>query len=269
MLGEEAGRANYKFLPCRMLVDFIREAVPYLSPELLHYLKAKICNRLAKLESSAQDASTNVQPIYDRLFDALRPHFDKAIQMPNNPILESWTNFRKTSEKSITPLRKRATKADLCLKLENSESYLTSVVQRTVQFNKSAAFNPKQVLEDFTRLQASTRCFQDFASRYFELSEMESSLSLRSRISSPANSSGLETECRTIATGISTYVDAAVGLYDLHSEQNSIMILNLFEQWMLMDHLATSIKFSCHQISRKLSPFHLPMLQVFAPIARL
>ncbi len=56
-LGGELGRLQYKFLICLMLAQFLKESLPILDLELLVFLKAKLCRRIAKLEADKDTVS--------------------------------------------------------------------------------------------------------------------------------------------------------------------------------------------------------------------
>lgn len=54
---EGSGRAWYKFLICVVLANLLRDCVDSLHPEMTLMLQAKLCRRLAKLESEQKAAS--------------------------------------------------------------------------------------------------------------------------------------------------------------------------------------------------------------------
>ncbi|TVY40662.1 hypothetical protein LSUB1_G002308 [Lachnellula subtilissima] len=78
LIGGEAGRIQYKFLMCQVLADLLEEGSrKHLDIELLSFLNSKLCRRIAKLEVDKQRAHTKIQAVYESMFSALQPFFEK------------------------------------------------------------------------------------------------------------------------------------------------------------------------------------------------
>ena len=136
LLGVETGRAHYKFLICHILARLIDKALNHLCPEVLAFLKAKLCRRLVKLEVDMDRASPTVSPVYDYMFTTLGPLLHKGAQTTINHIEVAWTDFKKTIQRPVLLLPRYADQRNLYLTLppivisrsQNSKQKLNVVV---------------------------------------------------------------------------------------------------------------------------------------------
>ena len=69
ILGDEPGRACYKFLICALLTQLLEDCTDQLAPELTVMLRAKLCRRLAKLEMDKTRADS-ASAVYKQFFDS-------------------------------------------------------------------------------------------------------------------------------------------------------------------------------------------------------
>ncbi|RSL83107.1 hypothetical protein CEP52_016806, partial [Fusarium oligoseptatum] len=67
---EAMGRVYYKFIMCAVLANLLRDCVGKLHPEMTLMLQAKLCRRLAKLESEKMSASGPLSAAYNDFFAA-------------------------------------------------------------------------------------------------------------------------------------------------------------------------------------------------------
>ena len=232
LFGAEVGRVHYKFLICLVLTRLIDDTLNHFSPELVAFLKAKLCRRLVKLEVDKDRASSTIRPIYEYMFTVLGSLFHKTTKNANKSIELAWTNFKKTIRRPIPPLPRFADPQDLLLKLPNSSAYLHQILNQPLQ-----GFVPYRFPVNRGLLTATNKNMGAFVNRYFLLSENES----ESYIPVPASKSDCERRCIELASRIGTYISAVGTSYDANPEQKSIMLLTVMELWMSMDECATDL----------------------------
>lgn len=235
----ETGRVHYKFLLCIVLAHVIEHAVKRLDPQLVAFLVAKLARRLDKLEVAKKQALPDDQPLYDRMFATFGDTFRRATKWANDEIEVAWGKFKRSVQRCVPPLSRRADPSHLKLDLPNSAPYLEQVLSRH-QFSGSAAssFVSKQHQIDFNVSGVTTRRFKEFADQYYSLSEFETRIEEK-RLLETTSTMSQEERCLELAQTISEYLDQVGGAYDQNPEQKSIMILTVLELWASMDQCAT------------------------------
>jgi hypothetical protein len=119
-LGNETGRACYKFLICIVLAQLLEDCAGQLAPELTMMLKTKLCRRLAKLEMD----KTSTSAVCKWLFGSIGPMLKGIIEKATQQVESAWANFKITIARRIPTLPPRADEQALHLSVPNSEKYL-------------------------------------------------------------------------------------------------------------------------------------------------
>lgn len=259
LLGGETGRVHYKFLICLVLARLLNESLDHLSPELLAFLKAKICRRLVKLEVDKDRSPPNVRAIYEYLFTNLEPLFHKIIQDAIERVKVTWTNFKNIIRRTIPSLPLTADPRDLYLTLPNSGFYLQQVLREPLyQHKESRSSAPYRLSEDYDVSVPTTKHLRAFVSRYYSLSEIEAEPS----VAVPASMSVCEVRCKELASKIDEYLNSVAGVYDSNPEQKSIMLLTVVELWVSLDECATKLFGLLEDYSPGFPPEILDVLQL-------
>lgn len=230
-LGNENGRACYKFLICTVLAHLLEDCYGQLAPELTIMLKAKLCRRLAKLEMDKNQASF-VSPVYNQLFDSIGPLFKKVIRKATEHVELTWADFKKTTTRKIPRLPSRADEQALRLSLLNSEKYILDVL--TLPHAKRAG--PASLKVPSFDDEAIER-FQSFTDGYFNLAGMERKIEIEQK-SVPEPLAVCRARCVELAQSIGELFTAVGSAYGANPEQMSNFILNLFDLWIQMDKCA-------------------------------
>jgi hypothetical protein len=116
--GGEIGRVLYKFLKCQILSDLLEESrkvLPNLDIELVTFLNTKLCRRLTKLELDKKRASPNLQIVYGDMLKTLGPSFDKITTNAVGNFEDSWTQFKKATQRYVPTLPWRSDQRHLYL----------------------------------------------------------------------------------------------------------------------------------------------------------
>lgn len=238
LFGAEVGRVHYKFLICLVLTRLIDDTLDHFSPELVAFLKAKLCRRLVKLDVDKDRASSTIRPIYEYMFTVLGSLFHKTTKKANKSIELAWTNFKKTIRRPIPALPRFADLQDLLLKLPNSSAYLHQILNQSSQgYSSCRSFVPYRFPVNHDIVTATNKHMRAFVNRYLSLSEYET----ESYIPAPASKTSCEGRCIELASKIGTYISAVGSSYDANPEQKSIMLLTVMELWMSMDECATEL----------------------------
>ncbi|PQE19066.1 p-loop containing nucleoside triphosphate hydrolase protein [Rutstroemia sp. NJR-2017a BBW] len=246
-LGNDSGRAHYKFFMCTILAELLGECAEQLPPELTMTLKAKLCRRLAKLELDKHQ-TPSAEAIYDQLFSLMGPRFTTTVQIATDQIESAWANFKRLVTRKITPLPIRAKNKDLRMSLPNSKPYVHSILSLPwTQSRHSASAN---VLHSFN---GTMKQVENFTDRCFNLTELEAKVEKELR-SAPKSVAECHARCIGMAKSIGSLFTATGNFYDAIPEQKSILILNLFELWVQMDECAV-----------KACPLLLEYAPVFSP----
>lgn len=243
-LGNERGRACYKFLICTVLAQLLEECAGQLSPELTMMLKAKLCRRLAKLEmdkSRAHSASAT----YKQLFSSIGPMLKGLIEKATEQVESAWANFKVAIARPIPQLPLRADEQALRLSLPNSEKYLDNLLTLPRAQRRDPASLHIPPLGDGTMEQVTK-----FADRYFKLTKLETRIKTKQTLA-PEAGLDFQTRCLELAQLIFDLFAAVGDAYDSNPEQMSIFILNLFDLWVEMDECAVK---AC------------PLLREYAPV---
>ncbi|KAK3947939.1 hypothetical protein QBC32DRAFT_382607 [Pseudoneurospora amorphoporcata] len=266
-LGNEAGRATYKMFICVVLAQFLEQTSKELAVEMVMTLRAKLCRRLAKLESDKVHASESARPVYDQLFACLSPWFKTIIQVATQEVTRTWELHKASVQRKISILPSKPEIANFKLKLENSGNYLHSLLY----------LNPYPLREipclDLRAMKSGMlgRATK-FAERYLKLAELEDKTqqAVEREIQNPPSSTdGYRLGCLRISETIIKLIAEVGDAYDNDPAQMSHHILNVLYSWVSMDYYATSF---CPLLSNyhpfftpeSLDLLHLPSLSDMA-----
>ena len=201
-------------------------------------LRAKLCRRLAKLESDKLQASESARPVYDQLFACLSPWFKNTIEVATQDATRIWELYKASVQRKIAPLPAKSEIASFELKLENSGNYLRSLLDLTPYPLKTVPFLDLRAMKS-GMLGKATK----FAERYLKLAELEGEILqlIEREMQDPPNSrDGYRLGCLRISEIIIRLVAEVGDAYDNDPAQTSNHILNVLDLWVSLDHYATS-----------------------------
>ena len=230
-LGNEPGRACYKFFICAVLAQLLEDCAGQLAPELTMMLRAKLCRRLAKLEMD-KTRVYSASAVYNRFFDSVGPMLKGIIEKATDQVASAWAHFKTTIARPIPALPPRADAQALHLSLINSEKYLCNLPALPPSQRRDPASLHIPPLGDGTMEQVTK-----FTDRYFFLARLEKGIE-KKRASSPEPVADCESSCVQLAKSIVDVFTVIGDAYDSNPEQMSIFILNLFDLWVQLDKCA-------------------------------
>lgn len=224
-LGNDPGRACYKFLVTTLLIEFLNECPGQLSPEFTLMLRAKVCRRLAKLEQEKCNSTVT----YGHLFDTTGSFFKESIMRVTNSVNAAWEKFKQDTSRRIPRLPMRADEDAQHLVLANSNSYLANVLNLSRTRKK-----PNLSLELPISRDKTIERVEQFTHRYSQLAELES------RIQSKEEPQLTEIpeahlHCEKLANTILDLFQTVGTAYESDPEQISVFILCLFTLWIRLD----------------------------------
>ncbi|KAK0671660.1 hypothetical protein QBC41DRAFT_344465 [Cercophora samala] len=225
VLGAEMGRFQYKFLICNTLATFLESAQASLDADQVHFLKAKLCRRLVKLDVDRDNVqSGDGLPDIDTLFEKLTPQINKIINDATLRVAAEWDAFKKAHARPIPELPKRISPADLTLPLKLSGTMLRDL---QTSWGKTARGQYRRwaAPDNFDLGSVTNKHLREFAQPLFRVTQQEMLL----RDGSPNES-------------LKNYLQTALPLFQGNPEQLSILILNAMEIWMRLDQ-ATCLQF--------------------------
>ncbi|RSM02017.1 hypothetical protein CDV31_011100 [Fusarium ambrosium] len=233
--GEGTGRVCYKFLICIVLGNLLRECVRSLHPEMTLILQAKLCRRLAKLESEQKAISGPLRMVYDNLFTATKTFFEFTVESVKHDVAAQWEKHKASIVRHIPQLPPRALGNDLTLKLSNSGSFLLDVLSNPSSIMKRGVRLDAPSLREGTISQVNL-----LASRYTGLVDYEANAPSSVEPSSVEPSSEASKEiCIELSTNIIKFLRKAGTAYKDNPLLMSRYLLRLFELWVDMDRAAT------------------------------
>ncbi|EUC26942.1 hypothetical protein COCCADRAFT_10307 [Bipolaris zeicola 26-R-13] len=224
-LGDEAGRAHYKFLIVTVLVEILLECPRRLAPELTMTLRAKICRRLAKLEQE----KNRMPEVYGQLFNATTDFFKNSIMEATQLVNLAWEKFKRETTRPVPVLPTRADLQAQFLSLPNSRPHLQSVLESRHSQKKTPRSLQLPSLHD-TAIEQVER----FTDMYHRLAELESKIETREEPKLTKDST-LESFCEKLSDAILGLMSIVGAAYDSDPEQMSMFILSLFTLWVRLD----------------------------------
>jgi hypothetical protein len=224
-LGNEAGRAYYKFLIITLLTELLLECPGKVAPELTLTLRAKICRRLAKLEQQ----KNTLPKVYGHLFRTTTAFFKESIMQVTRSVNVAWEKFKRDTTRPVPRLPTRADQEAQFLSLPNSGSYLRSVLELPRSQKKTSPSLQLPSLRDTTIEQV-----EQFTNTYHRLTELENKIETKKE---PQLTGDLTPEsiCEKLSDAILGLVNSVGTAYDSDPEQISIYVLSLFRLWVRLD----------------------------------
>ncbi|KAF5023718.1 hypothetical protein F66182_4222 [Fusarium sp. NRRL 66182] len=230
---EAVGRVYYKFILCTVVANLLRDCVGNLQPEMTLMLQAKLCRRLAKLESEQKAASGRLREVYDDFFTASSGYLGAIVANARARVASSWEEYKRGVVRRIPALPFRASERDLVLALPNSRPFLLHLLSRKT---KSARC---RVTVDLSSLNEGTVSqVNQLADKYSALVDYGEGLADDTTLFSSSYSERL---CEILAISIQHFIETVGDAYVDNSLLMSRYLLRLFELWMRMDMEATAV----------------------------
>ena len=230
-LGNEAGRACYKFLIITLLVELLLECPGRLAPELTMILRAKICRRLAKLE---QEKNRSLE-VHNQLSSATTAFFEESITQVSQLVNLAWEKFKRDTTRPVPQLPTRADQQAQFLSLTNSGSYLQSVLESRRSQKRTSPSLRLPSLHGTTIEQ-----IEQFTDKYHKLTELESKIERREEPQLTEDLT-LDSFCEKLAGAILGLINSVGAAYDSDPEQMSVFVLSLFRLWVRLDKYMAKI----------------------------
>ena len=239
LLGEEIGRAHYKFLMVLFLARFLDDVLHLIPHEASEVLKAKLGRRLAKLELERERATTKSRVEYDHLFQQMRPIFSKIMAGASDYLLREWEKFKKNICRPIAPLPKHAEESSLVLRLPTSGHFLDFILSKPLTGLYTPIYLPNQFVERYEASVAASKPFVAFCNRYVPLMAFET----REVIADESRRYDAQNvqHCTELSSRIQSYIRDVGDAYDDYLEVKSVMLLTLLELWVAMDDCAVKL----------------------------
>ncbi|KAK3356620.1 hypothetical protein B0T25DRAFT_603140 [Lasiosphaeria hispida] len=242
VLGAELGRFEYKFFICASLAYFLETARMSLEIEEVHFLKAKICRRLVKLDLDKNRVQhQHVLHRVDTLLARLSPRIEQVLEACARRVQSEWEGYKQRYTKVIPTLPKRASSPDMKLPLRISGETLR-LMQATSRRWKMEPRESWTAPANFNPSSAINKNLKKFAQPYIDMCKKEEAFE-HVDAGQPASS--------PLSPQIQSYVNDALPLYIGNVGQMSILVLNAMEQWVRLD------RDTCHQF---------PLLRDYHPV---
>lgn len=232
--GDDLGtsRVHFKFAMCVVLAHLLTDCQPALHPEKTLMLQAKLCRRLAKLQTAMSEAPVALRQLYEREFSKTRSFFESTLANAKRAMTTLWDAHKRRATRPIPLLPVRAPSSDLVLKLQNSRSKLQSLLTTGVEPPKRQGLLGPPSLAEGTVSQVdklATQCCKLIVWDSVTMSVLHGSFP------SP------EAKCIKLSSAMLDYMKKVGYYYRKNEILMSQYLLNLFELWVAIDSLATAI----------------------------
>jgi hypothetical protein len=231
-LGNECGRACYKFLICAALAQLLEDCVGQLSPERTLTLRAKLCRRLAKMELEKSNVCESASAVYKQLLASIGSFCENIIVKATQQVNYAWDEYKRRIGRSIPKIASRADKTALIISLPRSGQYLRTLLHLAPSIRRNRISLHLPPLDDGT-----IRAARKLAESYFRFAEMDTSVKHKT-VSTTGVKRSYQSRCVELAAAIDDLFAAACSISASKPEQMSSFILNLFEIWITMDKCA-------------------------------
>ncbi|EHK46815.1 hypothetical protein TRIATDRAFT_291137 [Trichoderma atroviride IMI 206040] len=224
-------RCHFKFIICMVLAQLLNDSVGISHPEQTLMLQAKLCRRLAKLESEKSQASASLRSVYEGFFEATHDFFKKTVTSAGDKVTNAWEEYKKGVTRKIPRLPTRILDNDTILRLSNSGKTLNWLLSQ-----KLRTVHRITQIDQLSLGSGSISQVNELATCCSTLIDYEDSIK---RLSQEA-SSDQESKCEKLSGAILNYLELAQNTYNGESQLMSRYLLNLFELWAVMDEAATA-----------------------------
>ncbi|KAM3477573.1 hypothetical protein MY5147_002645 [Beauveria neobassiana] len=224
------GRICFKLAMCVALSHLLSDCQTKIHPERVLMLQAKLCRRLAKLQTEISKAPVELQNKYGENLLQQRAFFESTVMEAKRVITAIWNEYTRKAARPIPLLPWTADQSDLILRLPNSGHKLRALLSMSIA--------PSQRPNNLglpSHAEGTVTQVNEFATRYSILMACASTA-----MSTLFQSySTVEDTCIGLSQAMTTYMDAVGGYYADDAILVSQYLLNLFEMWVFMDSAAT------------------------------
>lgn len=224
-------RCYFKFTMCMVLAQLLNDSVGILDPEQTLMIRAKLCRRLAKLESEQSQAPESLRAVYNNIFEGTHDLFKEAVTQAGVKVTNAWEEYKKGVTRNIPRLPTRILDKDTTLSLPNSGKKLHGLLSQKIRPMNQTAQMDQPLLGGGSGSQVN-----ELAAFHSTLVNYEDSIKLLSREAT----GGAKAKCEKLANAILNYMQLAKNAYCGESQLMSRYLLNLFELWVTMDEAATT-----------------------------
>jgi hypothetical protein len=229
--GSGTDRCYYKFIICMVLAQLLNDSVGIFHPEQTLMLQAKLCRRLAKLESEKSQASALPRSVYENFFEATHDFFKKTVTSAGVKVTNAWEEYKKGITRKIPRLPTRILDNDTILSLPNSGKTLNRLLSQKIRtvHRITQIDQPSLGFGSISQVNELATCCST-------LIDYENSIE---RFRTEALSDQ-KMKCEKLSGAILNYMELAKNAYYGEAQLMSRYLLNLFELWVVMDEAATA-----------------------------
>lgn len=225
-------RLYFKAMMCVVLAHVLSDCHTHIHPEKTFQLQAKLCRRLAKLQTEVSEAPVAHRELYQNLLLQMKPFFESTLRQTKQSLSAQWETYKRNVTRSVPILPPRAEQNDLVLHLYNSGGKLRGLLDM-----------PNAAIERHDRTgppsygDGTMKQVNQFATRY------EKILLCAKMADSTISAAKFNTEgqCIAIAEAMVKYMTAVGTTYVDDALLMSQYLLKVFELWVAMDLLATKL----------------------------
>lgn len=238
-LNPEAGRLLYKLAMCVVHAQLLQDCGTALKVEERSFLRAKLCRRLAKLEAERANVSDTGHSIYNTMFPIVERECEMVVHQETKRMSLDWEAFKQTIRRHIPSLPMRSNDLDSKLRLGNCLQHLERVLKKQDHNDQGQPCGVVERPMGNDSLRFPVHQPQPLAARIISLVEQEEWIK---RITFSSATSAEQTRCcEELARMLDKYMESGLESYQCSVEQRSLMVLLIFELWVVMDQCAVKV----------------------------
>jgi len=233
LFGNIEGRLHYKLLITKALSTLLKDLAGKASWDMLGFIRAKVCRRMAKLEETCSNG--RIPPTFQALLEDSSPTLWRQVSEMPASLEAAWASFKQHSQRVIHPLFSRfAPSAALQQDMPSSRDRLMHLIDL---FNQEyLTFVPLPLA--FNEAQSMTTKYDSYAKTFSNMANDEMRLQKLAAMQVSESKLICRTSCCDLSIEILKYVGKVQKLYDGFTELLSNALLNLMDLWTTLDQLA-------------------------------
>ena len=233
LFGDKEGTYHYKLLLTKVLSNLLRDLAGKASWEMLGFVRAKVCRRMAKLEGTCSDG--RVPQAFNEILRNSSPTIWNQVSAMSSTLETAWSSFKQHSQRLIYPLHSPfAPGSALFQDMPSSRHRLLHLVHL---FNReSSMFIPQP--PGFDEKQSMTTRYDSYAGVYSIMAQDEKRLQALAAMPVSEFKSKCRASCCEISTEIFKYAKKVQDVYHCYVDLLSNALLNLMDLWTTLDQCA-------------------------------
>jgi hypothetical protein len=228
--GSKEGMLHYKLIVTKTLSSLSKDLVGKAPWDMLGFIKAKVCRRMAKLEEACSDG--RMSPTLQALLESSRCTIWEEVSTMSTSLELAWNSFKQHSQRAIQPLQSQYAP------VPSLQQDMPSSRDRLVQLVRSFEREPWTSAPPSFTFESTMTQYDKFTNVYLVLARDESMLRNLAAQQVLESKLACRNICCELSNEILNYVGQIHKRYATFTERLSNALLNLMDLWTTLDQFA-------------------------------